>query len=175
MKKFAKVVISGALLTVGVVSMPAVASSQELAGEQAASSVSGAGTNENPYVSACSFIQGHDCTVGFSARTLKSLQSEFVPAYQCPVDHRGLRNQRYSEEFATLPAGVQIDHTSKIDVSITNSLVDVNTYIGTQSDLLSSSVTNWASDNGTYRVVLHCTDDPSKMAGKPVRPYFPPT
>jgi hypothetical protein len=132
----------------------------------APASVTGTGTNADPYVAPCT-QNTRVCTVTFPARTLSGLwANEFVPSYKCPVDHPFFIHRNVNGSFGTtVPDGVQIEGLGPIGVSITKTLpVSVNTPTIRASGMAgqtatghpNSSATNWTFGSNSYRVVLHC-------------------
>jgi Ca2+-binding RTX toxin-like protein len=127
----------------------------------------GAGTNANPYTAPCD-VPEVDCTVStFAGRILNHYMSnEYVPAYQCPLDHAYLLNKNYAPFGTSLPEGVEIFNLGNVGVSITGAqsryASDGKPYpVGTLTGFPSSSATNWAVPSSTqaYQVILHCTSD----------------
>ncbi|MCD2157985.1 hypothetical protein LQL77_30100 [Rhodococcus cerastii] len=133
--------------------------------------VTGNGTNETPFTAPCSNTSTEgDCLVdNFPARALRGMTNEFVPAYQCPVDHPWLTNYNYAPAGTALVPGVEISGLNPIGVSITgrnddpknNATLDGFDYavVGTLTGFPYSSATNWSIDKHWYRVVLHCTNN----------------
>jgi hypothetical protein len=135
---------------------------------EASQSVTGSGTNEDPYVSDCADRQAEQCVVTtFDERRLSDLWShEYVPAYQCNVhSHPYLLNQSYSPAGTTLPKGVEVLGLGPINVSITGiapgSNVGLLYGIGTLTGGLNSSATSWSFSSNTYKVQLHCSHNVS--------------
>ncbi len=133
------------------------------------SAVSGDGSNAHPFTAPCDDPQDADCTVSsFPARTLtRSMQNEYVPAYQCPADHPYLYYLGYAPFGTVLPPGVEIREDTAlwaIGVSISGELTRSDAtfsfYSGTATGFPYSSATNSLFDGThTYQVVLHCTSD----------------
>jgi RTX calcium-binding nonapeptide repeat (4 copies) len=136
----------------------------------AAQSVSGNGSNKDPFTAACSTPQAVECTItDFVSRSLTGLwANEFVPAYKCSDSHPYLLNQEYAPFGTALPAGVEIDGLGPIGISITavSQVVKRGRASGTQTGTGVSSATNWNFGTQSYRVKLHCTSDSG-------RGYFP--
>ncbi len=76
----------------------------------ASGAITGDGSNDNPFTASCDDPQHVDCTVStFPSRTLTgSWQNEYVPAYECPVDHPYLLDHGYAPFGTSLPHGVEI-------------------------------------------------------------------
>lgn len=124
---------------------------------------------------------GTDSTVTVDTpwRTLAPWASEVIPAATCPADHPYLTKEKYAPDFVTLPPGVEAivgglsepGKLAAVGVSITgwnlvpnptnphNSLI-----VGTKDGPLDSSATNWALDNRSYKLRLHCTNDIAEAA-----------
>ena len=131
---------------------------------EASQSVTGSGTNADPYVSDCADRQAEQCVVTtFDERRLTVLwQNEYVPSYQCNVHtHPYLINQTYSPAGTTLPKGVEVIGLGRVSVSITGiapgSNVGLLYGIGTLTGGLNSSATNWSGGLALYQVQLHCS------------------
>jgi RTX calcium-binding nonapeptide repeat (4 copies) len=135
----------------------------------AAQSISGDGSNDNPYVAECTEPQYVICnTPLFTARSLTGLwANEYVPAYQCPPSHPFLYDENYAPAGTALPQGVGVLGLGPIGVSITgvrmkrvtvNEITSIYT-IGTYTGWPSSSATNWEIDTNSYQVQLACTSD----------------
>jgi hypothetical protein len=134
---------------------------------EASQSVTGSGTNDDPYVSDCADRQADKCVLTeFDERRLSDMWShEYVPAYQCNVHtqptHPYLLNQNYAPAGTTLPKGVEVIGLGPISVSITGiapgSNIGLLYGIGTLTGGLNSSATSWSFSSNTYRVQLHCS------------------
>jgi Ca2+-binding RTX toxin-like protein len=135
----------------------------------AAQSVSGDGSNDNPYVAECTQPQYVIChTPYFTARSLTGLwANEYVPAHQCPPSHPFLYDENYAPAGTALPQGVAVLGLGPIGVSITgvkmkrvtvNEITSIYT-IGTSTGWPNSSATNWEIDTNSYQVQLFCTSD----------------
>jgi RTX calcium-binding nonapeptide repeat (4 copies) len=138
------------------------------ASAEASQSVTGSGTNEDPYVSDCADPNAQQCAVTtFDERRLSDMWShEYVPAYRCNVNkHPYLLNQNYAPGGTTLPKGVEVIGLGPISVSITGiapgSNVGLLYGIGTLTGGLNSSATSWSFSSNTYRVQLHCSHNVS--------------
>jgi hypothetical protein len=127
----------------------------------------GAGTNDNPYTAPCD-VPDVDCTVSTFAGNVLShyMSNDYVPAYQCPLDHAYLLNKNYAPFGTSLPEGVEVTNLGNVGVSITGAqsryASDGKPYpVGTLTGFPSSSATNWAIPSSTqaYQIVLHCTSD----------------
>lgn len=131
---------------------------------EASQSVTGDGSNDNPYVSDCADPNADKCVLTeFEERRLSDMWShEYVPAYRCNVDkHPYLLDQNYSPAGTTLPKGVEVSGLGPISVSITGialgSNVGITFGIGTLTGGLNSSATSWSFSSNTYKVQLHCS------------------
>ncbi len=135
----------------------------------ASGAITGDGSNDHPFTASCDDPQHVDCTVSaFPSRTLTgSWQSEYVPAYECPVDHPYLLDHGYAPFGTSLPHGVEIREDATvwgIGISISGVLErsdqKFSFFSGTATGDSASSATNAIWD-GThwYQVVLHCTSD----------------
>jgi hypothetical protein len=143
-----------------------------------AASVSGDGSNSNPYTAPCdsqpqvSVGSSASCTVTFPERTLSGFwANEFVPAYRCPTsglfygNFPYLVNQGFAPAGTTLPNGVEVQGLGPVGVSIIQHSTSNELYYstghfyatGTLTDV--SSATNWTLGSNSYRVILHCTND----------------
>lgn len=143
-----------------------------------AASVSGDGSNSNPYIAPCDSQpqvpvgSAASCTVTFPERTLSGLwANEFVPAYRCPTsglfygNFPYLVNQGFAPAGTTLPKGVEVQGLGPVGVSIIQHSTNNDLYYstghfyatGTVTDV--SSATNWNLGSSSYRVILHCTND----------------
>src|SRR5215203_3210454 len=135
----------------------------------ASAAVIGDGSNGFPFSADCDDPAQVDCKVSsFAPRTLNDLWwNEKVPAYQCPVPgHRFLLNHSYAPAGTSLPRGVEVEGLGPIGVSITSTryenLSDGSPIsIGTPNADGYSSATNWTFGPKSYKVILHCTGDPS--------------
>lgn len=139
-----------------------------------AATVTGRGTNDDPYVAPCSPPVGVDCTVtGFPARELNGFwANEYVPAYRCPADHPYLLNESYAPPGTTLPVGVGVRGLGPIGMSITGaSTINPDSVFslmtGTRTGFPYSSATNWTFGKNSYQLELHCTSD--KRRGRPLQ------
>jgi len=133
-----------------------------------AASVTGTGTNADPYVEQCTQRGSPDqCAIVFPARTLSGFwANEYVPSYKCPANRPFLVDRDVNQAFGTkVPRGVQIEGLGPIGVSITRTLpvtVDTPTLKvtgmagQTATGYPNSSATNWTFGSNSYRVVLHC-------------------
>jgi hypothetical protein len=133
---------------------------------EASQSVTGDGSNDNPYVSDCADPGVDKCVLtDFEERRLSDLWShEYVPAYRCNVDkHPYLLDQNYAPGGTTLPKGVEVIGLGPISVAITGiavgSVVGENYGIGTLTGFPNSSATSWSLSSNTYKVELHCSAD----------------
>lgn len=133
---------------------------------EASQSVTGSGTNEDPYVSDCADRQAEQCVVTtFHERRLRDLWvHEYVPAYQCNVhSHPYLLDQNYAPAGTSLPKGVEVLGLGPINVSITGiapgSKVGLLYGIGTLTGGLNSSATSWSLGAHDYKVQLHCSSN----------------
>jgi RTX calcium-binding nonapeptide repeat (4 copies) len=136
----------------------------------AAQSVTGDGSNDNPYIAECTEPQKVVCTTPlFAARSLSGLwANEYVPAYKCPTSHPYLFDERYAPAGTALPHGVGVLGLGPIGMSITGftstrvttSLGVTSAYTtGTMTGFPNSSATNWETDTNSYQLQLHCTSD----------------
>ena len=136
---------------------------------RAAQTITGSGTNDNPYVAECTQPQYVICnTPLFTARSLSGLwANEYVPAYQCPPSHPFLYDENYAPAGTALPQGVGVLGLGPIGISITgvkmkrvtvNEITSIYT-IGTYTGWPNSSATNWEFDTNSYQVQLACTSD----------------
>jgi hypothetical protein len=145
----------------------------------AAQRVTGDGSNDKPYIMACSNSSLVDCDIGpFPRRTLNGFWSnEFVPAYKCPPDQPYLFRQDYAPFGTALPQGVQVRGlvSGELGVSITGiSTIKVEGRdgrypTGALTGPGQSSATSWKFGEVFYQVVLHCTSDPDhsyKLGGQ---------
>lgn len=141
-----------------------------------AAAVTGDGSDLNPYGAPCDQTNPTgSCTVSFPARTLSGFwANEFVPAYECPgkqalpgypglVGFAWLVNHNYAPAGTSLPNGVEVQGLGPIGVTIGGTIR--RPYGGTRESYASAttsdgSATNWTLGTASYRVVLHCTDDP---------------
>lgn len=101
------------------------------------------------------------------SRLLKPLQSERIPAFQCPADYPYLVNRNYAPAGTTLINGVEVLQSSSpwaIGVhiglaSITPRDPDRKIYHkGILDHWSAGSATNWALTDARYILRLHCTD-----------------
>jgi hypothetical protein len=135
------------------------------AAHAATSSVTGDGSNLNPYTSGpCASAYIESCVVEFPSRTLSGYwANEYVPAYRCPPDHPYLRNTSYSSGSNKVPLGVAVgvDPQGAVGVSISGtshqSSTSASYATGTATGFPNSSATNWSFDTSSYTVVLYCT------------------
>jgi hypothetical protein len=136
---------------------------------RAAQTITGSGTNDNPYVAECTQPQYVICnTPLFTARSLSGLwANEYVPAYQCPPSHPFLYDENYAPAGTALPQGVGVLGLGPVGISITgvkmkrvtvNEITSIYT-IGTYTGWPNSSATNWETDTNSYQVQLACTSD----------------
>jgi hypothetical protein len=131
---------------------------------EASQSVTGDGSNGNPYVSDCSDPNAAKCVLtGFDERRLSDMWShEYVPAYQCNVQtHPYLLNQDYAPGGTTLPKGVEVLGLGPISVSITGiakgNYFGLTYAIGTLTGFPLSSATSWSFGSNLYKVQPHCS------------------
>jgi hypothetical protein len=136
----------------------------------AAQTITGAGSNDNPYIAECTEPQKVVCSTPlFAARSLSGLwANEYVPAYKCPTSHPYLYAERYAPAGTALPHGVGVLGLGPIGMSITGfSSTRVTTAAGitsayttgTMTGFPNSSATNWETDTNSYQLQLHCTSD----------------
>ena len=138
----------------------------------AASSVTGDGSNGNPFVAPCANPGLVDCIVNqFATRRLNGFwANEYVPAYRCPSDHPYLFSDRFVPGGVLVPRGVEIvqGHPSSAwPIGIVISLwSETRTSIGTiatgtTTGFSNSTATNWTLGTAAYQVILHCTSEKS--------------
>jgi hypothetical protein len=135
----------------------------------ASPTVTGSGTNEDPYqTDRCDeYGPSLTCIARFPARTLTGFWAhEYVPAYLCPSERPWLVNQFYAPLGTRLPAGVEVEGLGPVGVSISATwpawLPYATAYArGTLTGYPHSSATNWTLGTASYRVILHCTSEPS--------------
>jgi hypothetical protein len=146
--------------------LPASSVSARSSAPTAHASVTGDGSNANPYRADCDpgtgFGSGVDCKVSFAPRTLCCFwANEYVPAYECPTFDKWLLNQNYAPAGTALPKGVEVQGLGPIGVSITSRLYTRSGiyYLssGTATGHTFSSATNWTVGSASYKVILHCT------------------
>jgi hypothetical protein len=135
----------------------------------AAQTITGSGTNEDPYTAECTAPQNVDCTTPlFAARSLSGLwANEYVPAYSCPSSHPYMYNQSYAPQGTVLPPGVGVLGLGPIGMNISGrETTQVREFdatrvysLGTLTGGLNSSATNWELDTNSYQIQLHCTSD----------------
>jgi hypothetical protein len=138
----------------------------------ASATVTGSGTNADPYTAACDpETQSQvDCTVSsFAPRQLPCpgpgnclWETEYVPAYTCPQDHPYLLNQNYAPAGTSLINGVQVVGLGPVGVSILTRLtittMSAQRAVGTANNE-GSTATNWDFVARSYQVILHCTSE----------------
>lgn len=157
-------------LALGVVALAATMSSLAGIADAAPLQQTGSGTNESPFVKPCVQSDETNCTVEFSPRPLDGFWSgEYVPAYQCPVDHPYLAKAIDYAPFGTsVPRGVEVVGLGPIGVSITASAetryagegLFYKTYkTGTLTGLGNSSATHWSVGKHEYQIKLHCSNN----------------
>jgi hypothetical protein len=130
----------------------------------AAQAVTGDGGNGNPFTAPCDDPADIDCRVdGFAGRSLSGLwANEYVPAYQCPQDHPYLLTPDYVPYGTLVPNGVEVVGLGPIGVSISGANIGAaQLVLGTKTGFPNSSATNWTFGTNSYKVILHCTSDPS--------------
>jgi hypothetical protein len=151
---------------------PASRTSATAAGQPSELPVSGDGSNDNPFTAPCDDPSQVDCVVNsFKGRSLAGLwANEYVPAYKCPSDHPRLIRKVYTPFGTQTPNGVEVAGLGPIGVSIagasfflgtTTGGSTVKVATGTLTGGVNSSATSWSAWSNTYRVILHCTSDPS--------------
>jgi hypothetical protein len=130
--------------------------------------VTGDGSNAKPYEAACDDPSQVDCTVSsFARRTLCCFwANEHVPSYRCPWPHRYLLAARYVPRGTYVPDGVEVEGVGPIGVQITGNRIALTLNgeprnSGTLTGDFNSSATNWTFGSASYKVILHCTSDPS--------------
>jgi hypothetical protein len=151
----------------------------------ARASVEGFGTSSHPFIAPCDDPSQVDCTVsGFAERLVPCpgincfWGTENVPVYRCPgrvikdsggeshvFDHPYLLNQNYAPAGTHLDKGVQVDGLGPVGADITT-INTADPYQGTGSFRVAifsegSTVTNWTTVFRHYKVILHCTSDPT--------------
>jgi hypothetical protein len=137
-----------------------------------ASTVTGDGSNGSPFVAPCANPALVDCTVtAFETRLLKGLRAnEYVPAYRCPSDHPYLTYGRYVPDGVLVPPGDEITRghpgvTWAIGILISNcsstNASNGTLGTGTMTGFLNSTATNWSTGTAGYKVILHCTSEPT--------------
>lgn len=127
-----------------------------------AATVTGSGTNLDPYMAPCDGSGSTpSCVVSsFASRSLTGFwANEFVPAYRCPGDHPYLLNANYALAGTSLPNGVEVEGLGPIGVSIAGTATVTGVAVGTLTGGQLSSATNWTTGAASYRIVLHCTSD----------------
>jgi RTX calcium-binding nonapeptide repeat (4 copies) len=121
--------------------------------------ITGDGSSDNPYMTACDDETKTDCVVGsFHARSLSQLwDSENVPAYRCPTSHPYLLNEDHAPPGTSLPRGVEVTGLGPIGVSITGIKTSGGWAVGTLTGFPNSSATSWSLNTNSYQVKLHCS------------------
>lgn len=146
-----------------------------------AARVSGAGTFNDPYVTACNSdppppslgLSPDDCEVsGFQSRDLfGTWKSESIPAYQCPADHPYLLSRAFRDS-KELPLGVgYLTYMADVYINSINgakSQFGSDYFVGTSA--FQSSATNWNPNifdkdaRGNYKIILYCTSNTARAS-----------
>jgi hypothetical protein len=136
-------------------------------------SIDGDGSNANPYTARCDNPDDDPCTTTFPARTLGGFWSnEYVPAYKCQFEREFLLDQNFVPFGTDVPDGVEVQGLGPVGVSISFASAQAINYQGQEYTLFTgtltggenSSATNWDGYGSSYRIILHCTNDPTKAA-----------
>jgi hypothetical protein len=148
-------------------------------------SVEGFGTNSHPFIAPCDNPSQVDCTVSSFAKRLVPCPginclwgTENVPVYRCPgrvdvapsgethvFDHPYLLNQNYAPAGTHLDNGVQVEGLGPVGADI-RTINEPDPFQGTgffrvETSSGHSTVTNWTLGFQHYKVILHCTSDPT--------------
>lgn len=151
----------------------------------ASATVSGSGTNSDPFIAPCDDPSQVDCTVsGFDSRLVPCpgincfWGTENVPDYRCPgrvftdtlgerhvFDHPYLLNRNYAPAGTHLDNGVAVEGLGPVGAEI-STINNPDPHQGTGSFSVETSselstVTNWTPEFRHYKVILHCTSDPT--------------
>ncbi len=143
------------------------------------STITGKGTNDDPYTGPCGTRVDGACRITFQSRHLNAFltkhYTEYVPAYRCPHSDPWLLKKTVTEG-RRMPPGVLFETSGQsVDASITGMSkkegkqeqrghkVYVFEYAtGTLTGFPNSGVFNWGARSADYTISIFCTADLAK-------------